>query len=133
MKSVRILVIAALLAVGFSATGSAATFVFRNTPNNLEALGVLEASPSDWGYGILVCGGYRFRLTGFDCWMYSWVANHPDQHMCLIIHPFEPWVMGFMLWRGCEGKFDILSTDCVRFEGEMTVLRIGEEPRAKGS
>jgi hypothetical protein len=133
MKLVRILIIAAVLTAWFAATGAAATFVFRNTPNHPEALGVLEASSGDWGHGILVFGGNRFRLTGFDCWKYSWIADHTDLHTCLIIHPVEPWVVGFMVWRGCEGKFDILSTDGRRFEGEMTVLRIGEDQGANGS
>ncbi|MFO0984529.1 MAG: hypothetical protein U1E76_22860 [Planctomycetota bacterium] len=105
------------------------TYVFRNTKNHDELLGYIDTDVGEWGQGILVLDGYRLRTSGFDSWEYTWLAEHDGAHMCLLIHPTQPWVVGFVVWWGDWGVLDILSTDGVRFEGEVNVTCLTERPQ----
>jgi hypothetical protein len=121
MKSLLLLLLLALPA-------DAALYGFRITNWSAPALGYLESETGHGvGFGALYLGGYQWPLTGFDSWWHGGAAAPaPSSHMCLIIHPFAPWIVGIILWHDCLGKLDFLSADMIWYELDCDVELICE-------
>lgn|SRR5262245_26103491 len=105
----------------------AETYVFEAFGFHSKILGYLDTNVGRDGLGALYLGGYKWPLTAFDSW---WKVGISDDHahMCLVIHPYAPWIVGILTWQGMDGQLDILSTDWVWWEFQVEVrTEIGDQ------
>jgi hypothetical protein len=118
--------LAALFSLLILAAASAVptVYAFQVTNWPAPAVGYLDTAVGHGqGFGAMYLGGYRWPLCGFDSWWHGGVAS-PGWHMCLLIHPERPWIVGTALWRGTQGKIDLLSADLIWYELSITVTEI---------
>lgn len=119
MKTFALVLLAALIC---ALPARAVTYAMWVGGTARPAEGYLDTDIGDGqGLGALWLGGYRWPLTGYDSWWHGGPLVDTGWHMCVIIHPFAPWIVGTILWHGTMGKLDFLSTDGVWYEFTVEV------------
>jgi hypothetical protein len=120
-----------LLALALIAPAASATlYAFRVSNWHEPAIGYIDSSfGRGAGLGALYLGGYRFPLTAYDWWRQGGPLSDGN-HCCLIIHPYGPWIVGTMQWKGTRGRIDFLSADWVWWEIKADVeIAIDDQKR----
>lgn len=98
----------------------AETYVFDITPWPSPIVGYLDTNVGRYGLGALYFGGFKWPLTEFDQWWKIGLTDE-DAHMCLVIHPYAPWIVGILTWQGMKGSLDLLSSDWTWWEFSVEV------------
>ena len=108
---------------------AAHVWVFKSKPGSPPAQGYLILDQQPSAQGSLYYGGYRCPLIGIGYLFQGWWTDREGWHVCLVIDPEDPRIIGTVSWKDGDGVIDILSTDGVKGEIEITATLHGDFER----